>query len=354
MKLNPLQRWAIKIGIPRSILNGFAQEYYGYAIPDADGKYPDWWYREQGIPPTVRDCEVPKEVIKHEGDRNSRSTMAPKTYVRVRHGKVVEIVSNEAAIQSVPHFSSSPREFGAQYPQTSYTQQRREVLHTNGLGDFPVETDEIIYRVTQARRTDDIPRLSRATSTPAFSAPATDNDDIMSLIRDETIPRNRRPSMNARTMDPNTQYLNIQSSSAPFTYPQRSATVPNPRPNAIPSQHSTQSHLQTPTRGPSLPSSPRPTIHQRTETTGTENTIFGYYSSPAANTTTRAQNPYRPRDARRSHKPMEDVEEDEMSEWSGYATESEGAWEDEEEPIGRTEAFRQAAAERLRGYRREQ
>jgi hypothetical protein len=120
MKLNPLQRWAIKIGIPLSVLNGFAQEYYGYAIPDADGKYPDWWYREQGIPPTVRDCEVPKEVVKHEGDRRNPSTRTPKTYVKVRHGKVVEVVSNEAAIQSVPHFSS-PREHVAQYPQTSYT-----------------------------------------------------------------------------------------------------------------------------------------------------------------------------------------------------------------------------------------
>jgi hypothetical protein len=353
MKLNPLQRWAIKIGIPRSILNEFAQEYYGYAIPDADGKYPDWWYREQGIPPTVRDCEVPREVVKHEGDRNNRSTMTPKTYVRVRHGQIVEIVSNEAAIQSVPQFSLSSREHGEQYPQTSYTQRRCEVLHTNGLGDFPVETDEIVYRVTQARRTDDIPTLSRATSTPVFSAGATHNDDVMSLIRDESIPHMRQPSMNARTIDPNTQYSDIQSSGAPFLYPQRSTTVPNPRSNAISSQHATQPHLQTPMRGPSLPSSPRPTIHQRTETTGTENTIFGYYSSPAANTTARVQSLYRPRDTRHSHRPMENVEEDQVSRWSGYATESEGAWEDEE-PIGRTEAFRQTAAERLRGYRQGQ
>jgi hypothetical protein len=45
---------------------------------------------------------------------------------------------------------------------------------------------------------------------------------------------------------------------------------------------------------------------------------------------------------------MEHLEEDEMSEWSGY---DEGEWE--EEQFGRTAEFRRAAEERLRQYRQE-
>jgi hypothetical protein len=351
MKLNPLQRWAIKIGIPRSVLNGFAQEYYGYAIPDADGKYPDWWYKEQNIPPTVRDCEVPKEVLKHESGSKNGATLAPKTYVRVKHGKIVEIVAKETATQSVPHFSSHHRNPVGQYPHTSYPQRRHEALHTDEHRDFPVETDEIIYRVadTRGRRFDEVPRLSRTISTPVFPA-ATDNDDIMSLIREDALPRSRQPTVHRDVLDPTPPVRDTSYPGGAFPHPHRSSTVPNPRPNAY---FHRQSPPTTPTirRGPSLPTSPRPTVHRRTETTATDNTIFGYYTSPAANSTAPVQTAYSQGGRRRSYRPLEEVEEDEMSEWSGYASETEGAWEDEEEPFGRTQAFRQAAGENLRSYR---
>lgn len=351
MKLNSLQRLAIKLGVPRSVLNGFAQEYYGYAIPDADGKYPDWWYKEQNIPPTVRDCEVPKEVLKHEKGSKYGPSAAPKTYVRVRHGKIVEIVGNEAATQSVPHFPSHRRDPVGQYPQTSYPRRRHEVLHTDAQGDFPVETDEIIYRVTDTRRFDGPPRLSRTISTPVFPVSMTDQDDIMSLIREDGLPRTRQPTVVGDVLDTPSAVYNAPFPGTAFPNPHRSSTVPNPRPNAYSPQQSSQSR-QTPRRGPSLPTSPRPTVHRRTETTATDNTIFGYYSSPAANSPASAQTSYPQGGRRRSYRPLEEVEEDEMSEWSGYASETGDGWEDaEEEPFGRTQAFRQAAAENLRNYR---
>src|SRR5436190_20057759 len=102
MKLHPLQRLAFKLGVPIKILNIFAQEFYGYAVPNADGKYPDWWYEQQGVPTTFRDCEVPEEVLKREGKRIDGRSMSPKVYVRVRHGKVVEVVAN-SSFESEPN-----------------------------------------------------------------------------------------------------------------------------------------------------------------------------------------------------------------------------------------------------------
>jgi len=48
------------------------------------------------------------------------------------------------------------------------------------------------------------------------------------------------------------------------------------------------------------------------------------------------------------HVHEEPLDEDEMSEWSGY---DDDEWE--EEHVGRTAEFRRAAEERLRQYRRE-
>ena len=106
-------------------MNVFAHEYYGYAIPDADGRYPDWWYEEQGVPTTFRDCEVPEEVVKREQKKTGRETRSPKVWVRVTHGKVVEVVANES-LSSEPTFSryNLNRDDGYNHgghPQTVFT-----------------------------------------------------------------------------------------------------------------------------------------------------------------------------------------------------------------------------------------
>jgi hypothetical protein len=48
---------------------------------------------------------------------------------------------------------------------------------------------------------------------------------------------------------------------------------------------------------------------------------------------------------------MEEVEEDVISEWSGY-NDDDANWEDEED-LGRSDDYRRTATERLRAYRRE-
>ena len=131
MKLHPFQRLAFKLGVPIKILNVFAQEFYGYAIPNAEGKYPDWWYEQQGVPTTFRDCEVPEEVLKKDGSRRNRGSASPKVYVRVKHGKVVEVVAN-SALESEPNLAKYRSDPGIGYPYTVFTQERYGIRQGDG------------------------------------------------------------------------------------------------------------------------------------------------------------------------------------------------------------------------------
>src|SRR5208282_4355044 len=163
------------------VLNVFAREFYGYAIPDGEGKYPDWWYEQQGVPTTFRDCEVPEEVLKKDGNRRNRGSMSPKVYVRVKHGKVIEVVAN-SALESEPNLARYRSDPGIGYPQTVFTRERYEVRQGDD-GEDDVETDDMITRVVEMR-SDGGPMLNRHTSVPIFP-PSTKSSDIMSLIREE-------------------------------------------------------------------------------------------------------------------------------------------------------------------------
>jgi hypothetical protein len=330
MKLNLIQRWAVKLGIPISLLNEFAHEYYGYPIPNAEGKYPEWWYREQRVPITFRDVEVPKEIVKKSKGRN-RFTSTPKVYVKVKEGKVVEILGKEP-IQTVPDFGSQSE------------QQRYHDIYRYWRGDEGFqgqEHDEIVHRGVEVRKEDlrTEQRLSRTTSVPHFSRTRKD-DDIMSLIHDneDTISQQGRTTVGA-IVNPGPLLYDEEPSSPPFIRVHRSTTTPARRhKNFSPSP---PLPAKSPSRGPALPRTPRPVAHQRTPTVATDNIIPGYsYYSTAANRTSLRH--------RREEivRPMEHPEEDDMSDWSGY---DEGEWEE----FGRTSEFRKAAAERLRQYRHE-
>lgn len=335
MKLNLLQRWAVKAGIPVSLLNEFAKEYYGYPIPNEEGKYPEWWYRQERVPITFRDAEVPKEIIKRRKSRNTY-TSTPKVYVKVREGKVVEIVGKEA-IQTVP-------DFGRRSEQHHYEATFQPGAASYGEGGRGVECGEIIHRVNQIMRDEprEEPRLSRATSVPTLTR-VREEDDIMSFIHDdESTLSHPIPTTFGAIVNPGPLLYDEAPSSPPFRRPHPSTMAPTPRNTTFPQQPSVSHHSQ---RGPALPSSPRPTGHRRTQTMATDNVIpgYSYYSTtpPAPRSPLyRRQHEFRPI--------KEDREEDEMSEWSGY---EEGEWE--EEQFGRTADFRRAAAERLKQYRRE-
>lgn len=349
MKLHPLQRWAYKLGVPIKVLNIFAQEYYGYAIPNADGKYPDWWYEQQGVPTTFRDCEVPEEVLKKDGKRRNRGTMSPKVYVRVRHGKIVEVVAN-SALQSEPNLSQYRGDSRIGYPQTVFTRERYEMRAGEG-GVDDIETDEIVTRVVEMRRNDHEPRMTRSTSVPVFP-PSTRSSDIMSFIREERMPRTTRPNVVPRTVNPEPLLHDANTAGQGFSQPHRSATVPTPRSNIFTSGRSVQP-LRMPS-GPSLPSNPRPSRHERTQTSVTDDTVLGYYYSPATNGSTTPRGSYR-QPQERNFTPMEGVEEDAFTEWSEYASgndDDEEGWEDEEE-FGTKAEHRRAAAQGLREYRQE-
>jgi hypothetical protein len=349
MKLHPIQRLAFKLGVPIKVLNVFAQEFYGYAIPNAEGKYPDWWYEQQGVPTTFRDCEVPEEVLKKYGSRRNRGSMPPKVYVRVSHGKVVEVVAN-SALESEPNLAQYRGDPGIGYPQTIFTRERYEVRQGEG-GDDDVETDEIITRVVEMRRSDGGPMLNRSTSAPIFS-PSTRSSDIMSLIREERMPTTRRATTVRGMVNPEPLLHDTTTAGAAFSQPHRSATMPIPRASAFPGHRPPVPPPGRPS-GPGLPSNPRPVRHERTQTSVTDDTVLGYYYSPAAGDNSTPHNSYgRPQE--RQFRPMEGVEEDAASEWSGYESVSDDdeAWEDVDE-FGMKADYRRTAAERLREYRRE-
>ena len=318
-----------------SLLNDFAHEYYGYPIPNEEGKYPEWWYREQRVPITFRDVEVPKEIIKKSKSGN-RFTSTPKVYVKVKEGKVVQILGKEA-IQTVP-------DFGARSEKHKYDDTFHVRRSGHGEGFRGMGSDEMVHRVAPVRRDEamDTQRLSRATSVPMLSRVR--EDDIMSFIHDDDASESHQmPTTVGAIVNPGPLLYDEAPSSPPFHRPHRSTTTPTPRNTNFPQHRAIppQTHL----RGPALPSTPRPTAHKRTQTVVTDNVIpgYSYYSSNAE-----AQRS--PRYLRRDDefRPMEHLEEDEMSDWSGY---DEGEWE--EEQFGRTAEFRRAAEERLRQYRQE-
>jgi hypothetical protein len=347
MKLHPLQRWAFKVGVPISILNIFAQEYYGYPIPDADGKYPEWWYEEQGVPMTFRDCEVPEEVLKKDRKRRNRGTLSPKVYVRVRHGKVVEIVAN-SALQSEPNLAQYRAGSGDGYPQTVFTRERYEIRQGDGDTD-DIETDEIVTRVVEMRRNDGDPRMTRSTSVPAFP-PSTRSSNIMSFIQDERMPLTTQTNMGRGMVNPGPLFHDGLAPSA-FSPPHRSATAPTQTPNMFSNVNSLPPRRMP--AGPPLPKNPRPVRHERTSTSETNDTLLGYYYSPAADGNAGTRRLHRPH--RETHfAPMDGVEEDAFTEWSEYAhaNDDDERWEDEEE-FGRKSDYRREAAKGLREYRRE-
>jgi hypothetical protein len=348
MKLNIIQRWAYKLGAPRSLLNVFAQEYYGYAIPDTEGRYPEWWYEEQGVPTSFRDCEVPEEVLKREQKRKNRVSRSPKVWVRVNHGKVVEVVANEALSSEPPNDSRYHMNREGEYPQdgppqTVFTRERYEVRRRG-------DDDEIVTRVTQMRRGDGPPILNRSSSVPVFSSSSRD-DDIMSFIREQAVPVRNRPAMAPGMENPGPLFHDGTSPATgpPFTHPHRSATLPNVRSNAY--TNHTNGPPPRPMAGPTLPANPRPVRHERMPTQATNDSIFGYYSSPLADGQVSPRRSYRPQQGRQ-YTPMDGVDEESMSMWSGYLEENdEGSWVDEE--VIERQEFRRAAAERLREYRSE-
>lgn len=352
MKLNLLQRLAVKAGVPISLLNEFAHEYYGYPIPNEEGKYPEWWYREQRVPITYRDAEVPKEIIKKSKHRN-RYTSTPKVYVKVQEGKVVQILGKEA-VQTVPNYGSRAAVEQQQQRYAEMYQVRREYGEGGLRG---VEREEIVHRVVQGRENDartSQPRLSRATSVPNRSR-VRDEDDIMSFIHDDATyqaspaPQHTSTTIAGGAVNPGALLYDEPPTSPPFQHLHRSTTVPTPRHGTFP-HHDRVFAPQMLPRGPALPSTPRPLAHQRTQTLATDNLIpgYSYYS-----TTADSHGSPRRSGRRDEYRPMEHVheeplDEDDMSEWSGY---DDDEWE--EEQVGRTADFRRAAEERLRQYRRE-
>jgi len=344
MKLHLVQRWAYKLGIPRSILNGFAQEYYGHAIPNAEGKYPDWWYVEQGVPATFRDCEVPKEVLKKEGKKKNRRTLSPKVYVRVAHGRIVEIVSNGPALQSAPDLHQQPSNYQTGRPQAVITRERYEIHRADSRAG--ADTPEIVTHHVQMRSTNSgTQTLHRITSMPSIPRATSPNeDDVMSFIRSEVLNPDTRHPMMPGMVDPEALFDDTTSVRSPFVHTQRYATAPMPQTYRDPMGDSTPPLRSSPAQ--KIPANPRPGRHQRLHTKITEDNVLGNHNTSAAGNPPPTV-PYSRRG--RQFTRMDSVREDEMSEWSGYADTD--AWEEEE--MERRRAYGRAATDRLREYRNE-
>jgi hypothetical protein len=349
MKLHILQRLALKVGIPLHVLNEWAAVYYGDAIPNAEGRYPDWWYIQQGLPTTYRDFEVPKEVLKKEKSREKNlTTNGQRGYVKVEHGKVVGIVSHGSGVATAPHPSSNSNLDSNRLVHDNHRGIREEVRRYMGQTSS-ADMDEVVRRVVAAMEAGSSGGRTSGTSVPATKRYAACEDDIMSFIHDEnaSVYRNSR----AVEVEPHNPYL---QSSSDVLGPQY-ANVPHCEIS------DTRQTFPTTTRtrsGPQLPSSPRPAestaCFQNRDSIMSNNSILGYYSSPIPE--------YRKAPLAGYHESQQDrnvtartiPEENSMSEWSGYdspeAVESE--WEDESSLLGRTAKYRQATLERLAQYRR--
>jgi hypothetical protein len=345
MKLNPIQRLAYKLGIPRGLLNVFAQEYYGYPIPNAEGKYPDWWYEEQGVPTNFRDVEVPREVLAREKVGGGiRRSGTPKVYVKVKHGKIVEIVANQT-LESAPAISQHRREMPnpyADFPQHVVT----EDMYFQPHGAMPRAVDDMAAEEYMARvperRYNTVPALHRSVSAPA-PRPGTASD-IMSLIHEDRMPppRATRPVPVTAAPARPTNIPPASSQPPPRAVPKRASTLPT-RPMA-PAQYTP--HVP-------LSNNPAPTQHHRTPTTLTDDTILRYYRH---STLSQAAPPATYRNSQQAaFTPLQRVPEDGMTVWSGYTVEEEEEdleWEDVSD-VGSRSSYRRLAQEGLREYRKE-
>lgn len=351
MKLNLIQRVAYKLGIPRGLLNVFAQEYYGYPIPNAEGKYPDWWYEEQGVPTNFRDVEVPREVVAREKVGGGiRRSATPKVFVKVKHGKIVEIVANQT-LESAPAISQYRREMPnpyADFPQHVVTEEIYYQPHGSPHGGMPravddMATEEYMTRVTE-RRYNTVPALHRSVSAPA-PRPGTASD-IMSFIHEDRMPppRTTRP-VPVSAAPPQQPPINVPPASSqpnPRAPPKRASTLPS-RPMA-PAQYT-----------PHVPISnaPTPTQHHRTPTGLTDDTILRYYRH---STLSQAAPPATYRNSQQAaFAPLQRVPEDDMTVWSEYAVEEgdeDEEWEDVSD-VGSRSSYRRLAQEGLREYRQE-
>jgi hypothetical protein len=86
-----------------------------------------------------RDCEIPKEVLNRGWKKRNRGSVSPKVYIRVKRGKIIEVVGN-STVESESNLSQYRRDT---YPQTVLTRERYEICRGDGsLND--VEIEEII------------------------------------------------------------------------------------------------------------------------------------------------------------------------------------------------------------------
>lgn len=173
----------------------------------------------------------------------------------------------------------------------------------------------------------------------------------MSFIREERMPSTSRRTAAPGMVNPGPLH-DIRTAGQTFSQPYRSATAPNPRSNTFHNGRSAPP-LRMPS-GPSLPSNPRPVRHERSPSSVTDDTLLGYYYSPAANCNTSRCGSYM-KPQTRGFTPMDEVEEDTFTEWSGYRSandDDDEGWVDEED-FRRKENYRRTAAERLREYRGE-
>ena len=333
MKLNILQRVAYKLGVPLFVLNGFAHEYYGYAIPNADGKYPDWWYLEQNVPTTFRDLEVPKEILKRSRPKE-RPGLLPRVYVRVERGQITEVVAN-AGVESMPgryhgtFYERSGTESSEVTPNTVYSQHHYETRRPNEETDYDV--DELVREIyVPAADGDYQPLLNRSPSVPVFRSHHRE-DDIMSFIQEETTSPTRHPTHSPQATNFATG-SHHQDPAAQIRHLRRNATMPPQRQNnnsfQIPVQPVNHSHSEQ---------------RQRDSVTS-NNTIPGYYFNAGADG---GGNGYGQHIDRRTR--METVEEDYGD---GYVIADDGIWEVSTE-LGRNVDLRRTAEDTLREYRRE-
>ena len=270
MKLNFLQRWAYKLGVPISVLNIFAREYYGYAVPNADGKYPDWWYERQSVPNTFRDCEVPKEILKREMKKKKRQTTSPWTYVRVEHGKIVEIVAHQQfqTIPAVPQYRTTPGYVYPQ-PQTIFTHENYEIRNASD----DVETDEIVRRVIEMRH-DYNQALHRSASLPVRPL-SNEDSDICSFVDSRTMPSSRRLTMIAGMVDHGPL---LNATSVPEHRLGNPTTLSGPSSKEFSTQRSVPL-VDTASRS-LLPRNTRSIQHQPSEALYDDVSILDYYFSP--------------------------------------------------------------------------